>query len=291
MLNRIAKVNVTVVGLTWIVAAGLNFVAFVVLIKYVGSELPPVQAAFIRYLFGLIVVLPLIFRNGVHIFSTKHIHLHVLRGIIQAMAVMLWFYAVTKLPIAEVTALGFVSPIFVVFGAVFFLRERLTKPRIAAVVLGLVGIFVILRPGFGVINSGSIAMLLAAPLFAASKVLTKFLVKHDSGSTIVVYLSIFAALAMAVPAISVWTQPSGVNLFLLSGTALFATIAHLCMAKGLALIDLTVSQPIDFLQLVWTTLIGVMLFSEPSVIWVWIGGGIVVLSATYIARLEGKGNN
>ena len=207
------------------------------------------------------------------------------------MAVMLWFYAVTKLPIAEVTALGFVSPIFVVFGAVFFLREQLTKPRIAAIVLGLVGIFVILRPGFGVINSGSIAMLIAAPLFAATKVLTKFLVKHDSGSTIVVYLSIFAALAMAVPAISVWTQPSGVNLFLLSGTALFATIAHLCMAKGLALVDLTVSQPIDFLQLVWTTLIGVMLFSEPSVIWVWVGGGIVVLSATYIARLEGKGNH
>ena len=165
MLNRKVNLNVTVVGLTWIVVAGLNFVGFVVLIKYVGSELPPVQAAFIRYLFGLIVVLPLIFRNGVHIFSTKHIHLHVLRGIIQAMAVMLWFYAVTKLPIAEVTALGFVSPIFVVFGAVFFLRERLTKSRIAAVVIGLVGIFVILRPGFGVINSGSIAMLLAAPLF------------------------------------------------------------------------------------------------------------------------------
>ena len=280
-----------VAGLTWIVVAGLNFVGFVVLIKYVGSDLPPVQAAFIRYLFGLIVVLPLIFRNGVHIFSTKHIHLHVLRGIIQAMAVMLWFYAVTKLPIAEVTALGFVSPIFVVFGAVFFLREQLTKPRIAAIVLGLVGIFVILRPGFGVINSGSIAMLIAAPLFAATKVLTKFLVKHDSGSTMVGYLSIFAALAMAMPAISGWTQPSGVNLLLLSGTALFATIAHLCMAKGLALVDLTVSQPIDFLQLVWTTLIGVMLFSEPSVIWVWVGGGIVVLSATYIARLEGKGNH
>ena len=204
---------------------------------------------------------------------------------------MLWFYSVTKLPIAEATALGVVSPIFVVFGAVFFLRERLTKPRIAAVVLGLVGIFVILRPGFGVINSGSIAKLLAAPFFAASKVMTKFLVRYDSGSTIVVYLSIFAALTMAVPAISVWIQPSGFNLLLLSGTALFATMAHLCMARGLALVDLTVSQPIDFLQLVWTTLIGVMLFSEPSVIWVWIGGGIVVVSATYIARFESKGNH
>jgi len=270
------------------VLAGVYFVGFVVLIKYVGSELPPVQAAFIRYLFGFVVLLPLFIRNGTHIFDTKHIHLHGLRGFIQALAVMLWFYAVTKLPIAEVTALGFVSPIFVVFGAVFFLRERMNKARIAAVVLGLVGVFVILRPGFSVINSGSVAMLLAAPLFAASKVLTKYLVKHDSGATIVVYLSVFAALTMAIPAISVWTQPSGLNLLLLAGTALFATMAHLCMARGLALIDVTVSQPVDFLQLVWSTLIGIMLFSETPVVWIWIGGGIVVVSASYIARFEVK---
>ena len=288
MPSRKVNLNVTVVGLSWVVLAGVNFVGFVVLIKYVGSELPPVQAAFIRYLFGFVVLLPLFIRNGTHIFDTKHIHLHGLRGFIQALAVMLWFYAVTKLPIAEVTALGFVSPIFVVFGAVFFLRERMNKARIAAVVLGLVGVFVILRPGFSVINSGSVAMLLAAPLFAASKVLTKYLVKHDSGATIVVYLSVFAALTMAIPAISVWTQPSGLNLLLLAGTALFATMAQLCMARGLALIDVTVSQPVDFLQLVWSTLIGIMLFSETPVVWIWIGGGIVVVSASYIARFEVK---
>ena len=288
MPSRKVNLNVTVVGLSWVVLAGVNFVGFVVLIKYVGSELPPVQAAFIRYLFGFVVLLPLFIRNGTHIFDTKHIHLHGLRGFIQALAVMLWFYAVTKLPIAEVTALGFVSPIFVVFGAVFFLRERMNKARIAAVVLGLVGVFVILRPGFSVINSGSVAMLLAAPLFAASKVLTKYLVKYDSGATIVVYLSVFAALTMAIPAISVWTQPSGLNLLLLAGTALFATMAHLCMARGLALIDVTVSQPVDFLQLVWSTLIGIMLFSETPVVWIWIGGGIVVVSASYIARFEVK---
>ena len=288
MPSRKVNLNVTVVGLSWVVLAGVNFVGFVVLIKYVGSELPPVQAAFIRYLFGFVVLLPLFIRNGTHIFDTKHIHLHGLRGFIQALAVMLWFYAVTKLPIAEVTALGFVSPIFVVFGAVFFLRERMNKARIAAVVLGLVGVFVILRPGFSVINSGSVAMLLAAPLFAASKVLTKYLVKHDSGATIVIYLSVFAALTMAIPAISVWTQPSGLNLLLLAGTALFATMAHLCMARGLALIDVTVSQPVDFLQLVWSTLIGIMLFSETPVVWIWIGGGIVVVSASYIARFEVK---
>ena len=111
MPSRKANLNVTVVGLSWVVLAGINFVGFVVLIKNVGSELPPFQAAFIRYLFGIVVLLPLVIRNGVHIFDTKHIHLHGLRGFIQALAVMLWFYVVTKLPIVDATALGFVSPI------------------------------------------------------------------------------------------------------------------------------------------------------------------------------------
>ena len=117
-------------------------------------------------------------------------------------------------------------------------------------------------------------MLLAAPLFAASKVLTKFLVKHDSRATIVVYLSVFAVLTMAMPAISVWTQPSGLNLLLLAGTALIATMPHLCMARGLALIDVTVSQPIDFLQLVWSTLMGIKLFQKLRLC----GFGLVVVS-------------
>ncbi len=104
-----------------------------------------------------------------------------------------------------------------------------------------------------------------------------------------VYLSVFAVLIMAMPAISVWTQPSGLNLLLLGGTALFATMPHFCMARELALFDVTVSQPIDFLQLVWSTLIGIMFFSETPVVWIWIGGGIVVVSAIYIARFEAKG--
>ena len=94
---------------------------------------------------------------------------------------------------------------------------------------------------------------------------------------------------MAMPAISVWTQPSGLNLLLLGGTALFATMPHFCMARELALFDVTVSQPIDFLQLVWSTLIGIMLFSETPDVWIWVGGGIVVVSASYIAQFEAKG--
>ena len=78
------------------------------------------------------------------------------------------------------------------------------------------------------------------------------------------------------------------DLVFLAGTAIFATTSHLCMARGLALVDVTVSQPIDFLQLVWSTMIGLIFFAESPVIWVWIGAGVVVFSATYMARLESR---
>ena len=275
-------------GLLWVALAGVLFVVFTALVRYVGNELHPIQAAFTRYLFGLLVLLPLVLRSRAALFRTRHLRLHGFRGFIHAIAVMLWFFAASRLPIAEVTALSFISPIFVVIGAVFFLRERLTRPRIIAVALGLVGVLIILRPGVAVVQWGALAMLAAAPLFAASKVLTKFLVRDDSSGTLVVYLSIFATLTMLAPALWVWQSPSQADLVFLAGTAIFATTSHLCMARGLALVDVTVSQPIDFLQLVWSTMIGLIFFSESPVIWVWIGAGVVVFSATYMARLEAR---
>ena len=275
-------------GLLWVALAGLLFVVFIALVRYIGNELHPIQAAFLRYLFGLLVLLPLFLRSGMGLFRSRHIRLHGFRGCIHAFGVMLWFYAVSQLPIAEVTALSLITPIFVVVGAVLFLREHLTRPRLVAVILGLVGVLVILRPGAEIIQWGAIAMLFAAPMFATSKVLTKFLVRDDSSGTLVAYLSIFATLTMLIPAWWVWQSPSSSDLMFLAGTAIFATTSHLCMARGLALVDITVTQPIDLLQLVWSSLIGLMFFGEKLEIWVWIGAGIVVISATYIARLESR---
>ena len=275
-------------GLLWVALAGALFVVFTGLVRYVGNELHPIQAAFTRYLFGLLFLLPLVLRRRAALFRTRHLRLHGFRGLIHAIAVMLWFFAASRLPIAEVTALSFISPIFVVIGAVMFLQERLTRPRIIAVALGLVGVLIILRPGLAVVQWGALAMLVAAPLFAASKVLTKFLVRDDSSGTLVMYLSIFATLTMLAPALWVWQTPSQSDLVFLAGTAVFATTSHLCMARGLGLVDVTVSQPIDFLQLVWSTMIGLVFFSESPVIWVWIGAGVVVFSATYMTRLEAR---
>lgn len=277
-------------GLIWVALGGLFFVVFVAIVRYIGNELHALETAFIRYGLGIVVLIPIFVRYGLRPFRSRHLGRHALRGFVHAIAVMLWFYAATQIPLAEVTALSFVSPIFVAIGASLFLGEKLTSRRIGVIIAGLLGVMVILRPGVEAIHVGAIAMLMAAPLFAASKILTKSLVKYDSTTTIVLYLSIFSTLTMALPAWFVWQTPTPEEFFWLFGTAFFATISHLCMTRGLASVDVTVAQPVEFLQLVWSTLLGIIIFSEQPSIWIWIGAGIIVASASYIARYESRSN-
>jgi drug/metabolite transporter (DMT)-like permease len=275
-------------GLIWVTLAGLLFVGFVAIVRFIGDHLHPLETAFIRYALGLAILTPMFIRYGMRLLYSHYIFRHALRGAVHGIGVMLWFYAVTLIPIAEVTALSFISPIFVAIGASLFLGERLSARRIIVITLGIVGVLIILRPGVEVVSFGAIAMLVAAPLFATSKLLTKALVKHDSASTIVAYLSIFATLTMAVPAMLVWQTPTLEELVWLLATALFATLSHLCMARGLALVDVTVAQPVEFLQLVWSTLLGIVVFGEQPSIWIWVGAGVIVVSATYIMRYEAR---
>jgi drug/metabolite transporter (DMT)-like permease len=283
------NLNPKAIGLLWVALAGLLFVAFVGIVRYIDNHLHPLETALIRYVLGLVVLAPMFIRYGLRPFYSRHIPRHALRGAVHGIGVMLWFYAVTQIPLAEVTALSFISPIFVAVGASLFLGENLTPRRIIVIAVGILGVLVILRPGAEVISFGAIAMLIAAPLFAASKILTKSLVKHDSATTIVAYLSVFATLTMAIPAAFVWQTPTLNELFWLFATAVFATLSHLCLTRGLALVDVTVAQPVEFLQLVWSTLLGVIVFDERPSLWVWIGAGIIVASATYIVRYESRG--
>ncbi|MFT5112493.1 MAG: drug/metabolite transporter (DMT)-like permease [Parasphingorhabdus sp.] len=278
--------NNTAKGLLWVVLSGLFFVFFIASIRYVGSNMPAVEAAFLRYLISIIILIPLIPRNKFSMLRTRHLPRYALRGFVHALGVMLWFFAITRIPIAEATALNFTSPIFAAIGAILFLHEKATWTRVLAIVIGFVGVLIIIRPGSQVLNLGALAVLLSAPLFAVSKLLVKTLVIEDSSMTTVIYLSIFATLTMLVPAIYVWVAPSIQDLLLLVVAAALATASHYCLAQGLKLIDVLVAQPADYLQLVWSTLMGMILFAEQPVMWVWVGGAVIICGVVSIARLE-----
>lgn len=273
-------------GIGWMLLTGLMFVVVTGIVRYLGSDMEAMQAAFIRYAFGLIMISPILFKMRRGGFTLGSLKLHAIRGLVHGSAVILWFYAMAHIPIAQVTAIGFTAPIFTTLGAALFLGERLQARRIAAVLIGFGGTLVILRPGLQEIPLGALAQLCAAPLFAVSYLIAKKLTGTESSSSIVAFLSIFVTIVLLPPAIAVWRTPTPEELLWLGATALCATLGHYTLTRAMQAAPITVTQPFSFLQLVWATLLGLYAFGEQPDFWTWVGAGIIVGSATYIAHRE-----
>ncbi len=283
--------SANLVGIAWMLLTGVLFIGVTGIVRHLGSDMNPMQAAFIRYVFGLAILAPVFFRLRsprllARPFLSRRLGLLALRGVVHGAGVMLWFYAMARIPIAEVTALGFTAPIFTTIGAAIFLGEKPKMRRIGAVLVGFGGALVILRPGIAVIDMGAIAQLTAAPLFATSFLIAKKLTETESSASIVAYLSIFVTLALLPPALLVWRTPTGEEIGWLFATAVLATMGHYTLTQAFRATEITVTQPFAFLQLVWATLLGFYVFDELPDVWTWVGGAIIVLSATYIMHRE-----
>jgi drug/metabolite transporter (DMT)-like permease len=277
-------------GVCWMILSTLLFVCMTCIVRYIGSNLPSVEAAFIRYIFGFLLILPLMIRYWQGPIIPKKIGLYSVRGLIHGIGVILWFYAMARIPIAEVTAIGYVAPIFVTLGAALFLGEKLRIRRIMGLVAGFVGMLIILRPGFQDINLGQIAQFCAAPLFAASFLITKKLTDTDNSTMIVGMLSAGCTITLLPGAIYVWQTPTLSELGWLLLTAVFATLGHMCVTKAFQAAPITVTQPINFLQLIWAAILGYLIFGEILDQYVIAGGAIIIAATTYISHRELQAN-
>jgi drug/metabolite transporter (DMT)-like permease len=276
----------TLVGIGWMLITTVLFVCVTGIVRHLGSDIPAVEAAFIRYAIGLVLVLPAFLPLLRQPPSAGQMKIYAGRGFLHGIAVMLWFYAMARIPIAEVTALGYTAPIFVTIGAAFFFGEKLHLRRIMAVIIGFIGAMIIIRPGFQEISSGQLAQLTAAPLFAASFLLAKGLTRAVSPILIVGMLSLFCTLTLLPGAILQWRDPTLEEVLWLGLTAVFATTGHYTLTRAFEAAPLTVTQPIGFLQLVWAALLGTLVFGEALDPYVFLGGGIVVAAVTYISHRE-----
>tara|TARA_Y100000588_G_C14021110_1_gene824339 strand:- start:18 stop:845 length:828 start_codon:yes stop_codon:yes gene_type:complete len=253
----------TLHGILWMIVTGLLFASVTGVVRYLGSDMPAIEGAFIRYAVGTLMIAPIFLRNWTGIPNRSTLKLYIFRGLIHGIAVILWFFAMARVPVAEVTAIGYVAPIFVTMGAAIFLGEHLHIRRIMGVIAGLFGTIFIIRPGFQDVGLGQLAQLSAAPLFAASFIIAKKLTAKDNPSMIVGMLSLICSLTLLPGAILQWRTPTLTEVGWLSLSALLATAGHFTLTKAFAAAPIMVTQPLSFLQLVWATVIGVMLFGEP----------------------------
>lgn len=273
----------------WMALSGALFAVMTGIARHVSIGLDPMQAAFLRYAFGLLFVVPFLFgRHGFVMPRTSQPWRHAARGFVHGFGVMAWFYGLTRIPLADVQALSFLAPIFVTIGAILFLGERVDPRRIAAVLIAFAGTLVILRPTGRAIDPGAIALLLTAPLAAASELIAKTLTRTESSANVVFFQSIFVSLTCLPMALVVWAQPTLEQIGWIVVVAGLATLGHIAWMKALIAAEVSVTQPVKFLQLPMVALVGFLAFSEVPDAMTLLGGAIIFLSATYVAGREAR---
>ncbi len=267
-------------------AAGFSFVLMTALVKSMGTSMDPIQAAFLRYVLGLVFLLPAMRAILSTRMTRRHITMFGVRGAVHAVGVMLWFFAMTQIPLAEVTAMNYLTPVYVTVGAALFLGEKLAARRIAAVVVALVGMAIILRPGFREVSAGHLAMLGTSLMLGGSYLLAKVMVEDIRPSVVVAQLSIWVTIMLIPFAVAVWSPPSLRDIGVLFLVASFATAGHYFMTLALQAAPVAVTQPVTFLQLIWATLLGALVFHEQVDIWVVSGGTLILAAVSFITWRE-----
>ena len=283
-----AHINKPITGALWMVLTGLSFIGVYVGVKYVGTRLPASESAFLRYLLGLVFLVPILrslWREGLTLEAMK---LGAARAFAHTIAVTLWFYSMTRLSVAEVSAMSYLTPVFVTAGAVVLLGERLALRRGLAILFAVIGVLVILRPGFREISMGHFAMLGGTICFGASYLIAKRLTDLVSAEMVLALLSIGVTIGLVPLAVPIWITPTIFELSMLFLVATFAVAGHYTMTLAFRAAPLTVTQPIGFLQLVWAVAVGYFLFGERIDLFVILGGLIITSSVLYITLREAQ---
>ncbi|MEL6991691.1 MAG: DMT family transporter [Pseudomonadota bacterium] len=273
-------------GVFWMLLTGLCFIAVTALVKVLGTRIPAPEAAFLRYILGLVFLIPFLGSLRDIKLDRATWKLFGWRGLAHTLAVSLWFFAMARIPIADVTAMNYLSPIYVTIGAALFLGERLALRRIIAVLAALLGALIILRPGIREVGPGHIAMIFTAILMGASYLMAKMLSERCSAGVVVAMLSISCTIGLLPLAALNWVTPTWWELLILMGVATAATAGHYTMTLAFRAAPLTVTQPVTFLQLVWAVTLGITVFGEPLDPFVILGGTIIVGSVCFISWRE-----
>lgn len=288
--TRFGKLPLSSRAVIFMALASVLFVAMHALVRDLSRDLHPFQIAFFRASLGLIVLSPIIFKNRFAILRTSKIKLHALRGLLNAGAMLCFFYGLSITPLAQVTALSFAVPLFATLFAVLLLGEIIKIRRITALLIGFFGTLVIIPPGLIEFGLGPILILSQAIIWSLALMVIKVLTRTDSSLTIAIYASIFLSPMVLIAAIPVWQSPTIYQLILMLIIATFGTIAQTLMNESLKLGETSVVMPVEFTRMIWAALFGYCFFSEVPDIFTWFGSVLIFGSTAYIAVRESKLN-
>ena len=270
----------------WMAGAVASFLLMAVAARELSFKFHTSEIMFFRSALPFFVLLPLIWYFGLGSVATQRPGLQLTRNAVHFGAQYCWILAVALIPLAEVFALEFTTPIFVALLATAVLGEKLTSTRWLVVIGGFIGVLVIVRPGLAVFNPASVIALTAALGFGGSVIMVKLLTRTDSAFAVVFWMTIMQVPMGAVPAWFVWQTPGWADAPWLIAMAATGLSAHYAMARALTLADATVTMPIDFCRLPLVAVLGYAIYSESIDPLVFLGAALIFAVNYYAVRQE-----
>lgn len=255
--------------------------------KYVTNELSLWMVMWGRYLFHFLLISVFLLRGAPgKILKTRNIKLQILRSFMIFSAGITFWAGLMYLPLADCTVMAFISPLLVTVLAVLFLGESFGSHRWKAVIIGLVGVLIVIRPGMGIVSWAVVLPFMAAAFYATLQITTRVLGQQDTALTTLFYTSTCGVVFSSVMVVFFWQTPTLYQWLMLMWLGLIGAIGHFIMIKAFERAPASLLAPFDYATLVWATLLGYFIFGDLPDGWTIVGAAIIVSSGIYLIRKE-----
>lgn len=273
-------------GIFWMIAATIFYAAAYATIRHLSTDFGVFQLVFFRSFLGVILMAPWLIQVGIGVLRTDHFGAYSVRTLLNYGGMVLLVFALGALPLQDVTALMFTSPLFTVIFVVLFLGEKAGPRRWAALFIGFFGVLVIVRPGFQELTWAAIGILGTSAAYALVNVSTKTLARTDNSNKIVYYDFVLMSAIGLVPAVLYWSEVRWEHVIWIVAMGVFSSLARQCVIRALAEGEASIVMPFNFLKLPFTVCLGFVFFAERPDVWTGVGAAVIFASSYYIARRE-----
>ena len=256
--------------------------------KYLNNTMPAMQIAFLRFFFGVISLVPFMLYYGKAAFYTSRIYMHFSRGAILFLAISIWIYSLTIVPIVVATLTTFIIPLFILIMAPIFLKEKIQLSLVLATIVGFLGVILILEPQSIDFNPYSLLMVLSAFLFATLDVLNKKFVANEGMLGMLFYSAIVTTMLAAYPAYQVWKIPVLRDILICAYLGIGSNLILLCLLKTFSLVKASSVSPYRYLELLFSGLLGIVFFGEIPTSSILIGAAVIIPTTLFITYQQTK---
>ena len=283
------RIDATLLAAFWMAGAIVSFCLMAVAARELSRTMSPFQVLFLRSLFGALFIGLVVVRRDPTVLRSAQPVLQAVRHTIHFIGQILWIIAISALPLALVFSVEFTSPVWGALTAILLLGEKLTRWRVIAMLAGLSGVLVIVRPGLTAVEPMILAIVLAAVCFGIINAMTKKLVATDRPWGILFWMCTGQALLCLPFTVPLWIAPTTADLPWITGVAVTGLTAHYCLTRALSLADAVVVLPMEFARLPLIATIGLLVYGEPLDPWIFVGASVIFAGIWINVRAEAQG--